>query len=588
MAPESDLNDIAGMTEKVTWLIKARTPAGDPLPGQEDQAEGQRLRFSVPIGPRVAVIVGSRRPVLVVTEPRFGGHVEETAQTTVHAVVDGHEGAPLRFVVEHQKADGEWVHFATVPATVTEGRAESPLSLQHPSGPVAPARLRFTLEIGAASPQPPLPKLQAHHLSEAAVIKALAEGGHEEILKTHFGEAYEDLRDVVKGVAARAKGKKRRRVMILPGVMASLLGEPKGSSNHVKWLDPVEVIAGNLFHLSFAARPLLGTSVAPLLPSYLPLKLRLQLAGHDVDIVHYDWRHKVEDLGAELARKIVEDKSDKVTLVAHSMGGLVTRSALKQSAAANAKVDRVVQLGTPNLGAPALAQAFRGSYPLLQTVLELDLKHTADDYGALVAGFPGMYALLPPQGTPFGIALRDPGVWPKSGVQPDAGFLANCGKSQDDLLKPDARFFLVAGANVDTVTNVRKQGDDFVYEYSMAGDGTVPVVSAQMPGITQAWFADGVVHDHLCVSPTTCDAAASILDGNSPKLPTTFKAKKDGITRTETDASLKKPSGAIAKFEGDARHVFDAAHAAAAKVSGGVDTLHSTMKRAGSWLKKHL
>ena len=232
-----------------------------------------------------------------------------------------------------------------------------------------------------------------------------------------------------------------------------------------------------------------------MLPCYLPLKLRLQLADHDVDIVHYDWRHRVVDLGAELAKKIVADKSDKVTLVVHSMGGLVARSALKQSAAANAKVDMVVQLGTPNLGAPALAQAFRGSYPLLQAVLELDLEHTADDYGRLVATFPGMYALLPPRGAPFGIALRDLGLWPKSGVQPEADFLATCGTTQDDLLKPDARFFLVAGGNLDTVINVRKQGDDFLYDYSMAGDGTVPVASAQMPGLTQAWFADGVPHD---------------------------------------------------------------------------------------------
>ena len=77
-----------------------------------------------------------------------------------------------------------------------------------------------------------------------------------------------------------------------------------------------------------------------------------------------------------------------------------------------------------------------------------------------------------------------------------------------------------------------------------------------------------------------------ILDGNSPKLPTAFKAKKDGITKTETGASLKEPSGVIAKFEGDARHVFEAAHAAAAKIPGGAETLHGTMKKAGGWLRE--
>jgi Lecithin:cholesterol acyltransferase len=443
--------------------------------------------------------------------------------------------------------------------------------------------------VSAGSAQAPVerPPLAAHHLQEAAVIKALVEGGHEEILKTHFGEAYEDLRDAAKAVAARAGGKKRRRVLMLPGVMASLIGEPQGSSNHVKWLDPTEIVRGNLFKLTFDASPIEGTSVAPLLPCYLPLKLRLQLADHDVDIMHYDWRHKLEDLGALLAKRIVGDKSDKITLVVHSMGGLVTRSALKQSAAANAKVEMVVQLGTPNLGAPTMAMAVRGTYPTLQTIAGMDLRHTADDYGRLVATFPGVYALMPPTGAPFGLALRDLSVWPKDGVQPRADLLASCGKSQDDLLVPDARFFLVAGANLDTVTNVRKQGDAFVYEYTLGGDGTVPVTSAKMKGITQAWFADGVEHDKLCMSVTTCDAAASILDGNSPKLPTAFKAKKDGITKTETDASLSKQTGAIAKIEGDARHVYQAVQTVAAKIHGADESLHTTMKKSGSWLRKH-
>ncbi len=51
-------------------------------------------------------------------------------------------------------------------------------------------------------------------------------------------------------------------------------------------------------------------------------------------------------------RELPEDQK-KVIIVAHSMGGLVVRSLLKQLPDYQSKIDRVVFIGTPNLGAPA-------------------------------------------------------------------------------------------------------------------------------------------------------------------------------------------------------------------------------------------
>jgi hypothetical protein len=122
----------------------------------------------------------------------------------------------------------------------------------------------------------------------------------------------------------------------------------------------------------------------------------------------------------------------------------------------------------------------------------------------------------------------------------------------------------------------------------MAGDGTVPISSAHMPGLTQAWFANGVAHDKLCVQLGPCDAVAAILDGNSPSLPTSFKATKDGITKTETDASLNAQQDTLGKVVGDARHLAEAMHHAVTKGTAAAETAHESLKKAGGWLRKHL
>jgi len=427
-------------------------------------------------------------------------------------------------------------------------------------------------------------KVMAHHLPSSEVLSALSSGAHEALLRTHLGEAYDDLASAAKSVAALASGKKKRRVFILPGIMASLIGTPKGSDNHVKWLDPTEIAAGSLFHLDCSKTPITGTQVGPLLPCYLALKLRLELARHEVEIVAYDWRHKLEDIGAILASQIVADPAAKVTLVCHSMGGMVARAALAGSAAANAKVDLVVQMGTPNLGAPALSQAIRGTYPAVSRLAAIDVRHTPDDYGQLCNTFPGVFALVPPKGAAvFGVDLRDPSVWPKSGVQPARNLLSSCGYSQDTLFKPDARFHLIVGANLETVTGVQKQGDNFLYQYGYAGDGTVPHASSIIAGIGKIYYADQIAHTNLCIDPGPCDAAADILEGKTPSLPTTFTPSKAGVTKTETDASLLK-ANKLLQLEGDASHLFSALHADAAHAE---QTVHATLKKAGSWLKKH-
>jgi pimeloyl-ACP methyl ester carboxylesterase len=69
----------------------------------------------------------------------------------------------------------------------------------------------------------------------------------------------------------------------------------------------------------------------------------------------YDWRMDIKDSASKLAQNIqsaaAQSPTGKVNLVAHSMGGLVVKEYLRQVAGTR-NIDKVIFMGTPNLGAP--------------------------------------------------------------------------------------------------------------------------------------------------------------------------------------------------------------------------------------------
>jgi len=131
----------------------------------------------------------------------------------------------------------------------------------------------------------------AFHADDAAVLDALANGGHAGSLREYFGApAYAEL----SALAASAKAIKKSpgpRVLILPGIMGSKLGGPirPGARSTVLWIDPLQIAAGRLTALTLpSGKSLEATGV--LLFSYARLKLQLQIAGCDVSFYPYDWR----------------------------------------------------------------------------------------------------------------------------------------------------------------------------------------------------------------------------------------------------------------------------------------------------------
>ena len=193
-------------------------------------------------------------------------------------------------------------------------------------------------------------------LRDELVEDSLITGEHRDLLEDYFGEdVYEELRELATR-SRRVQVRGGPRVLVLPGIMGSKLGRRGAIFDDTIWIDPIEVIAGHLTELQLKLGNGGIVPIGVLLITYLRLKLRLRLAGFDAAFHPYDWRRDIAVLGAELAERIIRETKKAgamgpLYLVAHSMGGLVCRAALRvlEERGEGAAINRMVLLGTPNL-----------------------------------------------------------------------------------------------------------------------------------------------------------------------------------------------------------------------------------------------
>ena len=298
-------------------------------------------------------------------------------------------------------------------------------------------------------------------------------------LEAWLGPAlHAELRELVRATRRMRGGP---RVLVLPGIMGSTLGIRRpGRSDDIKWFDPVEIALGGLIKLALPSSRRIEP-LGVLLFAYLRLKLSLRAAGFDADFHPYDWRHSIQDAGRGLAQRIAHEPRRKVSLVGHSMGGLVARAALAHPGAE--RIERVVQLGTPNGGAFASVKALRGTYPLVRRLALLDLAHDARQLARDVfCTLPGLVELLPEAVACDGFDPFKAGDWPR-GPRPRSELLAAAHRARIALPAPDGRFSLVAGLGRETITGLRARDGRLEFREGEGGDGTVPLVLARLPGL---------------------------------------------------------------------------------------------------------
>ena len=375
--------------------------------------------------------------------------------------------------------------------------------------------------------------------SDAETCALLAQGTARRELMAVFGPDEYALLATLARQALAARRRHEESVYLLPGIMGSQLGalRPAGAPADLLWLDPQDVIGGALTRLRLPDPA--GLSPIGAIPfSYLALQLRLRAAGFSVTVHDYDWRRSLDELAAALATRLRNDPAPGIFLVAHSMGGLVARRAMQSPDLA--RVRRLVTLGTPHSGSFGAVQAIRGSYPVVRRLAALDRLHDGDFLAAQVfSTFPSLYQMLPrarPGAAP-GADLFEAAHWPQSGPRPDPRLLDAGRAFTATLPAAEPRCIAICGTLQRTVTGLRLAGDEFHYQVSDAGDGTVPLASAQLAGSDNYYVR--CEHSALPRSATVARAVLELLrHGRTTRL-TSLPGARSSREVTVSDSQLR-------------------------------------------------
>ncbi|MFC2163317.1 hypothetical protein ACFLRF_06505 [Candidatus Altiarchaeota archaeon] len=271
------------------------------------------------------------------------------------------------------------------------------------------------------------------------------------------------------------------------------------------------------------------------------------------DIIRANYARGEDDAG--------NPATDKVVIVAHSMGGLVTRHLLQDPSYAD-KVDTVIMLGTPNNGAPKAFIALGGvGYGFENSLI------TNERAKSISRNWPAAYQLLPTFDYHYGgdgkLVEREVAYYRYVShlfgkqVGLNDKLIADAKAFHDEIAKfPEGvNLFIIAGHEKDTTLSVRvdpvhkvdeccffgyceyqpdmmsieieKEEDGYlrdcrtyktnryVPQNKMCGDGTVPLDSTILPE-ARMFYAKGVGHTELTQKRVSLDKVKQLLLGKIP------------------------------------------------------------------------
>ncbi|MEM7014870.1 MAG: M17 family peptidase N-terminal domain-containing protein, partial [Verrucomicrobiota bacterium] len=330
------------------------------------------------------------------------------------------------------------------------------------------------------------------------------------LLIDYFGEEeYHELRALA-SQAKQLRAHPSHRVLILPGIMGSKLGKKRrfGLFEDTYWIDPIDAVLGNLSELNLRTGSGDIESLGVFLFAYLKMKLTLRARGFKAEFWHYDWRKSINESGEDLAKYLAnlwDEGTEEVSLVAHSMGGMVSRMALLQlqksraqkSKNANKMVRQVIMLGTPNYGSFAPLFAYCGQNPVIDKIAALARKENLEFIRDIGTSFTGLCELMPFPERYNDVDFFDTeGGWEAVPAKPDDGLIESAKRIHDQFADYpwDKRFVMIAGVNQPTITEVRQAADGNGYEflYTKNGDGTVPLDFAdpRSPELEATYYVD--------------------------------------------------------------------------------------------------
>ncbi|MBX3332120.1 MAG: CHAT domain-containing protein [Nitrospira sp.] len=386
---------------------------------------------------------------------------------------------------------------------------------------------------------------------EAQLSRSAREGKSralsDQALRDRFGpEKLERLQQLAKRVrsARQKRAPLRGNIIFIPGIMGSELTVTEDGDDDLVWISFWELIRGGIEKLELAKdgaqeadSKLLVRSSGLDKDSYAETILWLK-ASWNVEPFAYDWRKDL-DRAAEGLKDLVQAKfkDQPVHLVAHSMGGLVSRNFIRlypkvwkaMSEPKKAQGGRLIMLGTPNYGSYAIAQAMVGKDRLVKLLAAADLHNNLDEVLEVLNGFVGSYQLLP---SPAKLVDSEQGLYNSSawGRYPIvAAHLDRARKFHADLDVPTTtdpeRMTYIAGCNQETLNGVTIDAPGmFEFDVTLKGDGRVTHALGLLPGVP-TYYVDEI-HGDLQKNEQVLEAMDEIL-----------RTGKTGVLATEPVAA---------------------------------------------------
>lgn len=324
---------------------------------------------------------------------------------------------------------------------------------------------------------------QGLSINESQIEESLLLGENAQAISQLVGKQYaEKLRELAIQVKPTRGG---RRVLILPGILGSTISV----HGETIWLNLAQIMRGKLKELALNGASTKGESNGIFWPTYLELSLKLRIEGFQAEYFHFDWRKSISEAGERLSKHLqsMVYGPESISIVAHSMGGLVVRSAMKKlgSQWVNKNINRIVLLGTPNFGSFAPALVLANDYPTVDWVQRLDLVSKS---GSLVKDvfptFTGLMEMLPESKNNQGLDLFKTENYPSKARFGRSQVLKNASGLQARIAGGSEKVWMIAGTGIETVVGLKVNKNEptkFEKEISFRGDGTVPLALAELP-----------------------------------------------------------------------------------------------------------
>ncbi|MNX63492.1 CHAT domain protein [compost metagenome] len=313
----------------------------------------------------------------------------------------------------------------------------------------------------------------------------------------------------------RSRAAPRGNVVFLHGITGSDLAVVEGGDSDNIWINFPRLIAGRIGDLKLRADgkgeadPNLTVVATRINKRYYARMMVALRARWNAEPFAYDWRRDIDASSDALANLIrAKFPGQPVHLVAHSMGGLVSRNMIRRHptlwdemrGAELTGGGRLIMLGTPNYGSFAIVQAMTGEDRMMGLLESVDLKHDMTELLGITNSFLGSYQLLPAPSklTPSLNDLYLADTWSQQ-AQVSQAHLDRAHRFFADLeasvtIDP-LRMIYVAGCRQPTIESMTIDGrGDFEYSLSRNGDGRVPHSLGLLTGVP-TYYVDEVHGD---------------------------------------------------------------------------------------------